>query len=37
LEGAKRFAILRSVVDTTIKNSQNVLNAFFNLSYYSAE
>lgn len=27
-EGARRFAVLRSVIDTTIKNSQNVLQAF---------
>ncbi|HEY6435211.1 MAG TPA: transposase, partial [Ignavibacteriaceae bacterium] len=27
LDGAKRFAVLRSVIDTTIKNSQNVLQA----------
>ena len=26
-EGAKRFAILRSVIDTTIKNTQNVFEA----------
>lgn len=26
-EGAQRFAVLRSVIDTTIKNSQNVLEA----------
>ncbi len=25
--GAQRFAVLRSVIDTTIKNSQNVLNS----------
>lgn len=28
LDGAQCFAILRSVIDTTIKNSQNVLKAF---------
>lgn len=27
LEGAQRFAVLRSVIDTIIKNSQNVLQA----------
>lgn len=29
IAGAKQFAILRSVTDTAIKNSQNVLNALF--------
>ena len=27
-EGAERFAILRSIADTVIKNGQNILNAF---------
>ena len=27
VEGAKRFAILRSITDTAIKNGQNVLNS----------
>jgi transposase len=26
-EGAKAFAVIRSVIDTTIKNAQNVLKA----------
>ncbi|MFH1160468.1 MAG: transposase, partial [bacterium] len=30
--GAHRFAVLRSVIDTTIKNSQNVLEALCLLS-----
>ncbi len=29
--GAKRFAVLRSVIDTTIKNAQNVYDALFAL------
>jgi transposase len=38
LEGAKCFAVLRSVIDTTIKNSQNVLSALVNLAnFVSAE
>jgi transposase len=28
LRGASQFAILRSVLDTTLKNKQNILNAF---------
>lgn len=32
--GAKQFAILRSVTDTAIKNSQNVLNALFVIANY---
>jgi transposase len=31
-EGAQCFAVLRSVIDTTIKNSQNVLSALTNLA-----
>lgn len=31
-QGAKRFAILRSVIDTSIKNSQNVFDAFTTLA-----
>ena len=30
--GADTFAILRSVIDTTIKSGQNVLNALFNIA-----
>ena len=29
LEGVKKFAILRSITDTAIKNRQKVLNALF--------
>ena len=36
-EGANRFAILRSVIDTTIKNSQNVLGALNILHNLAAE
>lgn len=36
-EGARRFAVLRSVIDTTIKNSQNVLEALKLLSNLAAE
>ena len=36
-EGAQRYAVLRSVVDTTIKNSQNVLEALNLLSLIPAE
>ena len=36
-EGAQRFAVLRSVVDTAIKNSQNVLNVFASLANLPAE
>lgn len=32
LDGAQSFAVLRSVIDTTIKNSQNVLNALSSLA-----
>jgi len=34
---ANYFAILRSVIDTAIKSNQNVLNAFNNLAYNTAE
>ena len=39
LSGAKCFAILRTVIDTTIKNAQNVLNALTNIAamVYAAE
>lgn len=37
LEGAQRFAVLRSVIDTTIKNSQNVLNALSFLANLAGE
>ena len=37
LEGAQHFAILRSVIDTTIKNSQNVLEALACLANLAAE
>ena len=33
--GADTFAVLRSVIDTTIKSGQNVLNALFNIALYS--
>ena len=36
-EGAQRFTVLRSVVDTAIKNSQNVLNVFSSLANLPAE
>jgi transposase len=36
-EGAHRFAVLRSVIDTAIKNSQNVLEALCLLSMMPAE
>lgn len=35
--GAQRFAVLRSVIDTTIKNSQNVLDALSFLAKLAAE
>lgn len=35
LAGAERFAVLRSVIDTTVKNSQNVLDALCLLSKIS--
>ncbi len=35
--GAQRFAVLRSVIDTTIKNSQNVLQALCELAKFAAE
>ena len=34
-EGAYRFAVLRSVIDTAIKNSQNVLGALTNLAIFA--
>jgi len=37
INGANCFAILRSVIDTAIKSNQNVLNAFNNLAYNTAE
>jgi len=37
IKGANTFAILRSVIDTTIKNSQNVLAAFSTMAYSPAE
>lgn len=36
-EGAQRFAVLRSVIDTTIKNSQNILEAISLLSMMPAK
>jgi len=33
-EGAYSYAVLRSVIDTTIKNSQNVLDALVNLANF---
>lgn len=36
-EGAQRYAVLRSVIDTTIKNSQNVLEALNLLSIIPAK
>jgi len=36
LEGAQSFAVLRSVIDTTIKNSQNVLNSLSSLAKLAA-
>jgi transposase len=35
-DGAKRFAILRSVIDTTIKNTQNVFEALTLLTEFGA-
>lgn len=35
--GAYRFAVLQSVIDTTIKNSQNVLQALSHLANFAAE
>jgi len=37
LNGAQCFAVLRSVTDTAIKNSQNVFNAFYCLANLAAE
>lgn len=37
LTGAQCFAVLRSVIDTTIKNSQNVFGALSNLAKLAAE
>jgi transposase len=37
LKGAERFAKIRSVVDTSIKNAQNVFEALINLAYYQPE
>jgi len=34
-EGAYSYAVLRSVIDTTIKNSQNVLGALMNLAKFA--
>jgi transposase len=34
--GAYRFAVLRSVIDTTIKNSQNVLASLVNLANFAS-
>jgi transposase len=34
-EGANRFAVLRSVIDTAIKNSQNILGALTNLANFA--
>jgi len=36
-EGANVFAILRSVIDTTIKAGQNVLNSLFLIATFEAE
>lgn len=36
-DGANVFAILRSVIDTTIKSRQNVLNALFLIATFEAE
>lgn len=36
-EGAHRFAVLRSVIDTAIKNSQNVLQALCQMANLAAE
>ena len=37
LESANVFAILRSVIDTTIKNGNNVLNALHLIATFSTE
>ncbi len=37
LDGAQHFAILRSLIDTTIKNSQNVLEMLASLAKLAAE
>jgi len=34
-EGAYSYAVLRSIIDTTIKNSQNVLGALMNLASFA--
>lgn len=36
-KGARQFAVLRSVVDTAIKNTCSVFDAFFNIAIFSAE
>ena len=36
-KGAHQFAVLRSVVDTAIKNTCSVFDAFFNIASFSAE
>lgn len=37
MDGAKRFAILRSIIDTAIKNRQNPINALSIIAKYPAE
>jgi len=37
LDNANVFAIIRSVIDTTIKSRQNVLNALFLIATFEAE
>ena len=37
LDGANRFAILRSIIDTAIKNKMNPLKALFSVANYAAE
>ena len=37
LENANLFAILRSVIDTTIKNGNNVLNALHLIATFGTE
>lgn len=36
-EGAERFAILRSIADTAIKNGQNILNAFATIANFEVQ
>jgi hypothetical protein len=37
VQGAKDFAVIRSIIDTTIKNSQNVCEALWLIPKVRAE